>query len=92
MPFLHYPTEVSDEDLAIMSRPLDFYGLNYYFPTRIAPGPGPSTGPDAIPEGLPEHKLDDSPDLPFHITGWAQYERTGFGWPVATCAATRCGR
>ncbi|GLB67472.1 GH1 family beta-glucosidase [Arthrobacter mangrovi] len=83
MPFLHYLTDVSGEDLAIMSQPLDFYGLNYYFPTRIAPGPGPSTGPDAVPEGLPDHKLEDTADLPFHITGWAQYERTGFGWPVA---------
>ncbi|EMY35317.1 beta-galactosidase [Arthrobacter crystallopoietes BAB-32] len=83
MPFLHYLTEVSDEDLAIMSQPLDFYGLNYYFPTRIAPGPGPNTGPDALPEGLPDHMLEDSPELPFHITGWAQYDRTAFGWPVA---------
>ncbi|MCW2132100.1 beta-glucosidase [Arthrobacter sp. VKM Ac-2550] len=82
-PFLHYLTDVSPEDLAIMSQPLDFYGLNYYFPTRIAPGSGPNTGPDAIPEGVPEHMLEDSPDLPFHITGWPQYDRTAFGWPIA---------
>ena len=29
----------SSEDMEIISQPLDFYGLNYYMPTRVAPAP-----------------------------------------------------
>jgi beta-glucosidase len=64
-------------DLALMSQPLDFYGLNYYFPSRIAAGPPPpGTGnPDGVSEAM------DS--APFHLTEWPEFERTGFGWPIA---------
>ena len=31
---------VDADDLAVISAPLDFYGLNYYFPSRIAAGAG----------------------------------------------------
>ncbi|MGM0928654.1 MAG: GH1 family beta-glucosidase [Actinomycetota bacterium] len=82
-PFLQYLREIPDEDLAVMSQPLDFYGLNYYFPTRIGLGPGPSTGPDAVPDGLPEPLMQQGSDLPFHLAGWPGYARTEFGWPVA---------
>ena len=64
-------------DLALMSQPLDFYGLNYYFPTRIAAGPPPAgTGnPDGVSEAMDA--------APFHLTEWPEYEQTGFGWPIA---------
>jgi len=64
-------------ELALMSQPLDFYGLNYYFPTRIAAGPPPAgTGnPDGVSEAMDA--------APFHLTEWPEYEQTGFGWPIA---------
>jgi beta-glucosidase len=67
----------SRADLAIISQPLDFYGLNYYFPSRIAAGPPPpgSGNPDGISEAM------DS--APFHLADWPEYEQTGFGWPIA---------
>lgn len=68
-----YFRKVSDDDLALISQPLDFYGLNYYMPSRIAEGPGPEDLPDGVAES----------DVPFHMTTWPQYDQTGFGWPVA---------
>lgn len=72
----------SKRDLALISQPLDFYGLNYYFPSRIAAGPPPpGTGnPDGVSEAM------DS--APFHLTDWPPIDgvpvaQTGFGWPIA---------
>lgn len=67
----------SRRDLALMSQPLDFYGLNYYFPSRIAAGPPPpGTGnPDGVSEAM------DS--APFHLTDWPDVPQTGFGWPIS---------
>ncbi|MGN6503659.1 MAG: family 1 glycosylhydrolase, partial [Pseudolysinimonas sp.] len=67
----------SRRDRALMSRPLDFYGLNYYFPSRIAKGspPAGSGNPDGVSEAM------DS--APFHLTDWPEYAQTGFGWPIA---------
>lgn len=64
-------------DRALISQPLDFYGLNYYFPSRIAAGPPPAgTGnPDGISEAMD--------GAPFHLTDWPEYPQTGFGWPIA---------
>lgn len=64
-------------DLAVMHEPIDFYGLNYYFPTRIATGAAPSgsTNPDGESAAMA--------DLPFHLADWPEYPTTGFGWPVA---------
>jgi beta-glucosidase len=64
-------------DLALMSRPIDFYGLNYYFPSRIAAGPPPAgTGnPDGVSEAMDR--------APFHLAAWPEFEQTGFGWPIA---------
>ncbi|MCU1481417.1 MAG: beta-glucosidase [Subtercola sp.] len=67
--------EVSPEDLAIIRQPLDFYGLNYYFPTRIAAGTGSSSSPDGEAPALSA--------LPFHLEPWPEFPRTGFGWPNA---------
>jgi beta-glucosidase len=67
----------SRRDRALMSRPLDFYGLNYYFPSRIAKGsPPPGSGnPDGVSEAMDT--------APFHLTDWPEFEQTGFGWPIA---------
>ncbi|CAN5190604.1 GH1 family beta-glucosidase [soil metagenome] len=68
--------EVDDADLATIAQPLDFYGLNYYMPTRIASGP-PSD--DATPDGVAAGMRQ----LPFHLATWPEYPVTAFGWPVA---------
>jgi beta-glucosidase len=67
----------SRRDLALMSQPLDFYGLNYYFPSRIAAGSPPrgSGNPDGVSEAMDE--------APFHLTDWPGLPQTGFGWPIA---------
>jgi len=63
------------EDLEIISTPLDWYGVNYYQPSRVA-APSAADSPAvidgvAMPAGLPF-------DLPV-IDG---YPMTDFGWPV----------
>ncbi|HEU4512095.1 MAG TPA: GH1 family beta-glucosidase [Nocardioidaceae bacterium] len=60
------------EDLRVISSPLDFYGVNYYNPTRIA---GPST---PAPEGSPV----TGEGLPFVMLPVEGYPLTDFGWPV----------
>lgn len=67
--------EVDDADLATIAQPLDFYGLNYYMPTRIASGP-PSD--DATPAGAAGMR-----SLPFHLAAWPEFPATAFGWPIA---------
>jgi beta-glucosidase len=60
------------EDLAVIAAPLDFYGVNYYSPMRIAaPGTDLPTTDQVPTEGLPV--------VPVVIEG---YPVTGFGWPV----------
>jgi beta-glucosidase len=72
----------SRRDLTLISQPLDFYGLNYYYPSRIAAGPPPpGTGnPDGVSEAMDA--------APFHLTDWPPVNgkpvpQTGFGWPIA---------
>jgi beta-glucosidase len=60
------------EDLEFIAAPLDFYGVNYYNPTRIA---GPAT---PAPQGSPF----DGADLPFVMLPVEGYPRTDFDWPV----------
>lgn len=63
-------------DRAVISRPLDFYGLNYYFPSRIAAG--------ADPEGRsPDGKTEAMKDVPFRLARFPEYPVTGFDWPIA---------
>jgi beta-glucosidase len=69
------PMPVTGDDLAVISAPLDFYGVNYYEPTRIeAPRPGKDYGGVLevdIPEGMPFSPVPVPAD-----------ERTDFGWAV----------
>jgi beta-glucosidase len=67
--------EVDSRDLALISQPLDFYGLNYSFPTRIAAGAGRAVSPDGEPGAVSS--------LPFHLAPWPEFPTTGFGWPIA---------
>jgi len=63
-------------DAAVISRPLDFYGLNYYFPSRIAAG--------ADPHGhTPDGETEAMKDVPFRLERFAEHPVTGFDWPIA---------
>jgi beta-glucosidase len=61
-----------DEDLATIRSALDFYGVNYYNPTRVA---APSTP-------APEGSLTSGADLPFALLPVEGYPITDSGWPV----------
>lgn len=74
-----YPTDwaglmpAEDGDLATIAAPLDWYGVNYYNPTRVG---APSAGGDEIDDvELPE-------GLPFSFPPIEGVPQTGFGWPV----------
>ena len=72
---LRYLHEIEPSDLATIHQPLDFYGLNYYQPTRVAAGAGGPVSPDG-----------DTPlmnRLPFHFEPFREHPVTGFGWPNA---------
>ncbi len=66
---------ISDADLATIHQPLDFYGLNYYYPTRVGAGWGPRGNAAGRPEAMQK--------VPFHLAEFPEYSLTGFGWPVA---------
>ena len=67
--------KISDADLRTIHQPLDFYGLNYYYPVKVATGRGPADSPAGTAEAMLR--------LPFHFAAFPEYETTGFGWPVA---------
>ncbi|ONI66847.1 beta-glucosidase [Kribbella sp. ALI-6-A] len=69
------------EDLAIISAPLDFFGINHYAPTLVGAPSGNAdvTATDGIP--LP-------PGLPFEPRKLTGYPETDFGWPVVPEAFT----
>ncbi len=69
--------EVDEADLATIAQPLDFYGLNYYMPTRIGSGPPTST---MTPDGGDSAAMSQ---LPFHLGLFPEHPTTGFGWPIA---------
>ena len=61
-----------EEDLAVISAPLDFYGVNYYSPARVADPASP------IPPS-PGVALQNAPFKVVEVEG---YPRTAFDWPV----------
>lgn len=69
-------SEVDDEDLKVIHQPLDFYGLNYYMPTRIRAG-SPKIGE------APDGEAEVMKDVPFSLEPFPEFAKTGFGWPVA---------
>jgi len=60
------------EDLAVISAPVDFYGVNYYSPARVADPASP------IPPS-PGVALENAPFKVVEVEG---YPRTAFDWPV----------
>ncbi|MFL4497404.1 GH1 family beta-glucosidase [Streptomyces sp. VTCC 41912] len=72
------PGPVTD-DLATISAPLDWYGINYYQPTKI--GAPTTEETDFSGVRLP-------PGLPFTPREITDRPRTGFGWPVVPEALT----
>lgn len=74
--------EHPDEDMAVISQPLDFYGLNYYMPTRVAAGGGEHPVPAAMAEALGDDLSGATPGAPLHIEPWPDTETTAYGWPV----------
>ncbi|MHA6693582.1 GH1 family beta-glucosidase [Homoserinimonas sp. A520] len=82
-----YPTELEpylphnfSDNLAQISVPIDWYGINYYNPTSVG---APSATPGAKVDG---HELDT--DLPFSLKEIRGYPRTDFDWPVVPHAFT----
>jgi beta-glucosidase len=61
------------EDLVTISTPLDWYGVNYYNPSRVGAPDAGRTTVDGVE--LP-------PGLPFSFPPITGYPLTGFGWPV----------
>jgi beta-glucosidase len=75
-PYFTALREIDPADLTVIAAPLDFYGLNYYMPTRISAGtPADATTPDGESAAA---RL-----LPFSLEPWPEFSQTGFGWPVA---------
>lgn len=74
-PWLRSMGRISDADLRTIHQPLDFYGLNYYFPVKVALGPGITP--------IPADTHQELARLPFHEVGYPDHGSTGFGWPVA---------
>ncbi|UYM03422.1 GH1 family beta-glucosidase [Solicola gregarius] len=78
-----YPNDIGDgmpgpvgDDLAVISSPLDWYGINYYQPTVVG-APGSATAPSPTLEGA-----EPPVDLPFELGQLAGVPTTDFGWAV----------
>ncbi len=63
-------------DLALISAPLDFYGVNYYEPVRIEAPRADADYSGALEVDLPE-------GMPFAPVPYPAQERTDFGWAIA---------
>ncbi len=70
-----------DGDLATISTPIDWYGINSYNPVLVG---APTPGGAALIDG---HALDDA-SLPFELRELEGYPRTDFDWPVVPDALT----
>ncbi|MEO8527859.1 MAG: family 1 glycosylhydrolase [Pseudolysinimonas sp.] len=62
-------------DAKIIAQPLDFYGVQYYFPSRVA------AGPPRLKMGTPDSQTKAMLDLPMRLEPWPEYGVTGFDWP-----------
>jgi beta-glucosidase len=65
-----------EEDLAVIHAPVDFYGLNYYNPTRIADPASPLPADPGLDAVL------SARGAPFKMVRVEGYPRTAFDWPV----------
>ena len=89
-----YPAELepllpagASDDLAEISVPIDWYGINYYNPTRVGAA-SPEGGGSANPRagGIDGQQLEAA--LPISILDVEGYPLTDFGWPVVPAALT----
>ena len=62
-------------DAKIIRQPIDFYGVQYYFPSRVA------AGPPRLKRGSHDIQTKAMLDLPLRLEPWPEYPSTGFGWP-----------
>jgi beta-glucosidase len=62
-------------DRKIIAEPIDFYGVQYYFPSRVA------AGPPHVKVGTHDGHSKAMLDLPLRLEPWPEYGVTGFGWP-----------
>ncbi|KQR82969.1 glycoside hydrolase [Arthrobacter sp. Leaf337] len=74
-PWFRILSGAKDADLRNIHQPIDFYGLNYYYPVKVATGRGPADSPAGTAEAMAR--------VPFHLAAFPEYDLTGFGWPVA---------
>lgn len=74
-PWFRILSGAKDADLRNIHQPIDFYGLNYYYPVKVATGRGPADSPAGTAEAMAR--------VPFHLAAFPEYGLTGFGWPVA---------
>ncbi|HEU4667127.1 MAG TPA: family 1 glycosylhydrolase [Arthrobacter sp.] len=75
--------EHPDEDMELISQPLDFYGLNYYMPTKVAVGPGGGAVPASMAEAMgSDLSAAGNGGTPFHVETWPEADITSYGWPV----------
>jgi beta-glucosidase len=72
------PGDVS-ADLKVIAEPLDFYGVNYYAPTRVGAPQG---------EDIEFGGLTIPAELPFSVREIDGVPKTDFGWPVVPEALT----
>jgi beta-glucosidase len=63
-----------EDDLRLISQPLDWYGINYYQPTRVG-APDPSVPADFAGVAIP-------PEMPFSVHRVDGFPRTASDWPV----------
>jgi len=62
-------------DAKIIGEPIDFYGIQYYFPSKVA------AGPPQVKHGTHDGHSKAMLSLPLRLESWPQYGVTGFGWP-----------
>ncbi|MFD4631924.1 GH1 family beta-glucosidase [Streptomyces sp. NPDC058284] len=75
------PTDDLEADLKVIAEPLDWYGINFYQPTKVGAPPPEGTAAEFSGVTLP-------PELPFAPREIEGYPVTDFGWPVVPEAFT----
>ncbi|WP_330304483.1 MULTISPECIES: GH1 family beta-glucosidase [unclassified Streptomyces] len=68
-----------EADLKVIAEPIDWYGINYYQPTKVGAPEG---------EEIEFSGLTLPADLPFSVRELEGYPVTDFGWPVVPEALT----
>ncbi|MEU8955322.1 GH1 family beta-glucosidase [Streptomyces sp. NPDC048518] len=75
------PGDDIDADLSVIAEPLDWYGINFYQPTKVGAPLPEGTGGEFAGVALP-------PELPFSPREIEGHPVTDFGWPVVPEALT----